>query len=115
MSLIWHCLTYRYLDATFCYHFHEMNESGFNVILLMRLVVAALCVLSGIVLAQTLVQISFKVHAGLVLKGRKPRGAPGAGANTGTSRDLHDPMSSAHDEVPEGRCVALLDYLATAR
>ena len=96
-----------YLDSTFCYHFHKMNESGFDVILVMRLVVAALCVLSGIVLAQTLCKIVCKVYHGVLRKGKKPRRAGG-----GTTRDLNNPMSSVHDEAPEGRCTELLDYLA---
>ncbi len=40
-----------YLDATFCSNFHQLGDSGTDVLALVRAIIAAVCVISAIVLA----------------------------------------------------------------
>jgi len=46
-----------YLDTTFCYNFHRMNETGINVLLMMQLVSAVIYVISGLILLFVLIRI----------------------------------------------------------
>ena len=89
-----------YLDATFCYHFRRLNESGVDLVLTFRLVFAAAAIFSAIILANMFWQIVVKLKQGLLAK-QAPRGA----------HDLHDPMSEGHDLAKPKKCGPLLDCI----
>lgn len=48
-----------YLDTTFCYNFHRMNQNGVDVLLVMQLTSALIYILSGLCLLYVLLRILF--------------------------------------------------------
>lgn len=44
-----------YLDTTFCYHFHSLNDAGWDVVLLMRILISFICVACACIMAYILI------------------------------------------------------------